>query len=512
MKRVSPLDAAWLLLESRDTPMHVGALFEFTKPPGAGADFLSETLEQMRKERSVPAPWNLKLVDGPLVGPRLPLMREEKDVDLDYHVRHSALPHPGGQRELGILVSRLHSNQLDLHKPLWEMHLVEGLERNRFAIYMKMHHSLIDGISGIRMILRTLSPDPEQRGMGAFWTVGAGKRPRRDQGARARGPLDALFGVALEGAGATIALGKAGVELGRASLDDSALSAPYQAPSSALGGQLEGQRRFATQQYDLDLIKNLARAANCTLNDMVLYLSSAALRRYLGEHGTIPDRSLTAGVPVNLREADDESAGTAIGMLVVELGTNIADPHERIAAIKASTAEAKRHQSELPPAARTSYTLLMNGPYIAGLIAGLGGHAPVPFSVGISNVPGPTETLYFNGAKLDALFPLSLLTHGNALNITCLSSAGKLNFGFTGARDTLPHLQRLALYMGDSLDEITKTLLPKRKRTRRAKRSASSNGAGKSRTARKPAGAPKPKPKRKGKGSGAGARASKSSE
>jgi WS/DGAT/MGAT family acyltransferase len=201
---------------------------------------------------------------------------------------------------------------------------------------------------------------------------------------------------------------------------------------------------------------------------MVLYLSSAALRRYLGEHGTIPARSLTAGIPVNLRDPDDESTGNAIGMLVAELGTNIADPHERIAAIQASTAEAKRHQSELPPAARTSYTLLMNGPYIAGLMAGLGGNAPVPFNVGISNVPGPTETLYFNGAKLDALFPLSLLLHGNALNITCLSSAGKLNFGFTGARDSLPHLQRLALYMGDSLDEITKVLLPKRKRRRKA--------------------------------------------
>ena len=483
MKRLSPLDTAWLLLESRDTPMHVGALFEFTKPPDAGPEFLAETLAGMRKERAVPAPWNLKLVEGPLLGPRLPLMREEKDVDLDYHVRHSALPHPGGQRELGILVSRLHSNQLDLHKPLWEMHMIEGLEGNRFAIYMKMHHSLIDGVSGIRMILRTLSPDPDQRGMGAFWTVGSRDRPKRTEERPASSPIDALLGTAIEGAGAAIALGKAGVELGRASLDDGALSAPYRSPGSALGGHLGGQRRFATQQYDLELVKDLAHAADCTLNDMVLYLSSAALRRYLGEHGTIPERSLTAGIPVNLRDSDDQSAGNAIGMMVAELGTNIADPIERIAAIKASTAEAKRHQRELPGAARTPYTLLLNGPYIAGLMAGLGGNAPVPFSVGISNVPGPAETLYFNGAKLDALFPLSLLLHGNALNITCLSSAGKLNFGFTGARDTLPHLQRLALYMGDSLEAITKTLLPKRK-TRSAKAksrapSRSSNGAGK---------------------------------
>ena len=211
------------------------------------------------------------------------------------------------------------------------------------------------------------------------------------------------------------------------------------------------------------------------------------MRRYLGEHGTIPERPLTAGIPVNLREADDQSTGTAVGMLVADLGTNIADPLERIATIKASTAEAKRHQSELPAAARAPYTLLLNGPYIAGLIAGLGGSAPAPFSLAISNVPGPTETLYFNGAKLDALFPLSLLTHGNALNITCLSYAGTLNFGFTGARDTLPHLQRLALYMGDSLDDLTETLLPKRKRRPRAKAGSSKRGKGTSAKGRKAA-------------------------
>ena len=174
----------------------------------------------------------------------------------------------------------------------------------------------------------------------------------------------------------------------------------------------------------------------------------------------MPDRPLTAGIPVNLREADDESTGTAVGMMVAELGTNIADPRERLEAIKHSTAAAKQHLREIPPAGRAPYTLLVNGPYIAGLIAGLGGRAPVPFSVGISNVPGPPEPLYFNGSRLDALFPLSLLLHGNALNITCVSYAGTLNFGFTGARDTLPHLQRLAIYMGEAVEEISKILLP----------------------------------------------------
>src|SRR5919106_1113985 len=175
IRRLSPLDVAWLALESRDTPMHVGGLFEFTLPPDASPGFLHEAFEEMRQERRVPPPWNLKLVEAPVAG-SLPLLQEVRDVDIDYHFRHSALPAPSGQRELGILVSRLHSNQLDLHRPLWEMHLIEGLEGDRFAVYIKMHHSLIDGISGMRLMLRTLSTDPDERGIPPFWAVGAGRR------------------------------------------------------------------------------------------------------------------------------------------------------------------------------------------------------------------------------------------------------------------------------------------------------------------------------------------------
>jgi diacylglycerol O-acyltransferase / wax synthase len=458
---ISPLDATWLLLESRDTPMHVGGLFEFTPPADAPPDFLKEELERLRASKAIPPPWNLELVHGPLVDSRLPLMRENHDVDLDYHVRHSALPYPGGQRELGILVSRLHSHQLDLHRPLWEVHLIEGLEGDRFAIYLKMHHSLIDGVSGMRLILRALSTNPEDRGTPAFWTVGAGSRAQSpDQAGNGSGLIGAALGTARDAAAALTGIGRAAVDLGRAAIDSRPLQAPYRAPDSALQKHITGQRRFATQQYELDLIKSLAKAAGCTLNDIVLYLSGTALRRYLAEHDRVPERPLTAGIPVNLREADDQSTGTAVGMMVAELGTNIADPRDRLEAIKQSTAAAKQHLREVPPAGRSPYTLLINGPYIAGLIAGLGSRAPVPFNIGISNVPGPPMPLYFNGSRLDALFPLSLLLHGNALNITCVSYAGTLNFGFTGARDTLPHLQRLAIYMGEAVEEISKILLP----------------------------------------------------
>ena len=192
-----------------------------------------------------------------------------------------------------------------------------------------------------------------------------------------------------------------------------------------LGERITGQRRFATQQYEFERVKAIARAADCTLNDIVLYLSGTALRHYLAEHARLPDRPLTAGIPVNLREADDESMGTSIAFLIAELGTNVADPRERLRTVARSTAEAKRHLSRLPSEARTSYTLLLNAPYIAGLVLGLGGRAPVPFSLGISNVPGPAAPLYMSSSRLDSLFPLSLLTQGNALNITCVSYAGR---------------------------------------------------------------------------------------
>ena len=483
MRQVPPLDAVWLELESRDTPMHVGGLLEFTLPKDAPPDYLKQIFERMRSVRTIPPPWNLRLVEPPLIGPRLPLMREIHDVDLDYHIRHSALPHPGGQRELGILVSRLHSHQLDLHRPLWEVHLIEGLEGNRFAMYTKTHHSLIDGVSGMRLIMRALSTDPDAPRHGSLLGGRRGCAPARRADANgSSGVLGGSLGALREGAASLGGLVRAAFDLARAAVDNSPLQAPYRAPESALGGPLGGPAPLRHPAVRAQApAGRWPRKAECTLNEIVLYLCGSALRSYLAEHARVPERPLTAGIPVNLREADDQSMGTVVGMIVAELGTNIADPLERLQAIKRSSAEAKRHLRTLPPAARTSYTLLINGPYIAGLIFGLGSHAPIPFNLGISNVPGPPEPLYFNGSRLEALFPLSLLLQGNALNITCVSYAGTLNFGFTGARDTLPHLQHLAIFMGEAFEELDRILL----------------GGGKAKAAKRPAPAKAP-PRRVG--------------
>jgi WS/DGAT/MGAT family acyltransferase len=277
--------------------------------------------------------------------------------------------------------------------------------------------------------------------------------------------LRGLLGALRTGADDVVGLTRSALELAGAVVSDSPLQAPFTAPGSALSGPIEGQRRFATQQYSLELLKSFARAAECTLNDIVLYLCGTALRRYLSEHARLPRRSLSAGIPVNLRDADDNRSGTAIGMTIADLGTNVGDPLARLQAVKRSTAAAKRQLRTLPRSALGTQAVIINGPYILALLAGLGGHTPVPFSVAISNVAGPAEPLYFNGSRLDAIFPVSLLTHGNALNITCVSYAGTLNFGLVGARDSLPHLQRLAIYLGEAVEELSDLLLPERATT-----------------------------------------------
>lgn len=460
---LSPLDASWLYVESHETPMHVAALMYFSLPEDAGDDYLQNLIADLKQTTEFYPPWNLKLRS-----PRLKTIAhawvEDNDLDIDYHLRHSALPKPGGERELGILVSRLHSHPLDFRRPPWECHIIEGLGGNRFAMYIKMHHSLIDGVSGVRMLQRTLSNSADDLDTPAFWAV----KPVRSSSSVVASTANAVNGAmdALKGQVNSVPkLFKAIAEVVRAGRDSSdPMTVPFEAPKSVLNGRITGQRRFATQQYSVDHLKTLAKAADCTLNDVVLWLCSAALRRFLKEANQLPDKSLTAGIPVSVRPADDQGTGNAISFIMATLGTDIADPLKRLAAIKEATNRSKEHLQSLPASAITNYTMLIMAPYILSLLTGLAGRTRPVFNVTISNVPGPREPMYFRGCKMDATYPVSLATHGQALNITCQSYADTLNFGFTGCRDTLPSMQRMAVYMGEALEELDKLLLKQSRR------------------------------------------------
>ena len=201
-----------------------------------------------------------------------------------------------------------------------------------------------------------------------------------------------------------------------------------------------------------------ARAADVTLNDVFLGLSATALRRYLEEIGALPDKPLTAGVPVSVRPADDENAGNAISFIIANLNTTVEDPLERLQMIRRSTQVAKDQLQTLPKAGIDSYTMIFMAPFILQLLAGLGGRVRPMFNITISNVPGPKTPLYFNGARMEQIYPVSLLSHGQALNITSVSYAGQFNIGITGCRDALPSMQRLAVYMGEALEELERVL------------------------------------------------------
>lgn len=430
--------------------MHVGALMEFTAPADAGPDYLRQWQDRLRDPAPVAAPFNLMPELGARGWKRLPVLREAESIDLSHHVRLWGLPSPGGQRELGDLVSRLHSQQLDFSRPLWELHVIDGLEENRFALYLKIHHSLTDGVSAMRHLVRTLSGDPHARDTPLLWTV---PRPVV-HGRQHRRPLS---GIIADGSRALAGLARAGADLVSGQIDGQSVRAPYGVPDSPLGAHINGHRRFATQSYRLDDFRRVSKAADCSINDLVLYLCGTALRGYLTGLGKLPAESLTAGIPVSLRQPGDERPGTSIGILVAELGTDVADPIERLHLVRASASAAKQHLRTIPEESLPFQTALVSAPYIAGLLGGLGHHAPVPFSVGISNVPGQKAPLYFNGARLDGLYPVSLLTQGNALNITCVSHDSRIDFGFVGARDALPHLQRLAVAMGEAFKAIAET-------------------------------------------------------
>jgi WS/DGAT/MGAT family acyltransferase len=435
--------------------MHVAALQIFVLPRNAPRDFVQRIVRRMRTPRAIARPFNLKLADSPLS--RLaPAMGEDPDIDLDYHVRHSALPAPGGERELGELVSRLHGQPLDRSRPLWTCHVIEGLAGNRFALYTKIHHALADGVRGVQITAGSLGTRPAKDN----WTVpwAAPRRKSRSRVGKDRGRSEErVSNIRLLEWPGLIPRAMAPL-LGRVTRA-TPIRMPFEAPRSVLNVRVSGARRVATQRLDLRKIRRIARKSGGSVNDVFLAVCSSALRRHLDSIGKLPESSLVAGVPVSLRaESSDANAGNAIGFLWASLGTDLGDPVARLRSIQASMRASKDHLRSLPSAVRSSYTMMTMSPVIVVLLSGLGTRVKPPMNVIISNVPGPADTLYLDRARMEAIYPVSIPFQGLALNITCVSYAGYLDVGFTGSRDSLPHLQRLAVYAGDALTELDRAL------------------------------------------------------
>lgn len=459
MDLVKPIDAAWVIAESSSRHMHVGCLQIFSFPKSAKSDYVSLMVSAMRRPCKLEHPYSLKLKPWMLEAV-LPAWCHDERVDLGYHVQHVTLPKPLDDQGLAELIADLHSRPLDMRRPLWECHVIEGLSSNRFGLFMKIHHSLMDGVSGMRLLQAGLSTDSRRRHMPSPWARHAIPHDSTTQTSAAyehpHGGLKHAFELAFSQFRTAPGLYRAFAAFVSSARRKSnhALSAPYLAPRTLFNGRTSEQRRFASLQLQLKRIHDVAHFAGVTVNDVFLSVCGGALRRYLEEEHALPKEPLIAGCPVSVRPEGDTSAGTAVTFMLASLGTNESDPLLRLQQVHRSTAAAKDHLHRLRREALTEYTLLLMTPYALELLLGLGGRGHPVFNVVISNVPGPQRPLYFNGARLEAMFPMSVLTHGQSLNITVLSYFGQLHVGFTACGQAVPQVQRLAQFVHETFEQL----------------------------------------------------------
>lgn len=451
MELISPTDSLFLLAESREHPMHVGGLQLFEPPTDAEPDFIRGLYQSMLANDDV-QPTFLKRPAELFGGIANVAWSFDRDIDLEYHLRRSALPSPGRVRELLELISRLHGVLLDRHRPLWETHLIEGLNDGRFAVYTKVHHALVDGVSAMKLFRRALSPDPFDHEVRVPWTI----RPRRRN--KELIPSSRLAELAAM-VGSVAALGPSMLTVARAALLEQQLTLPFGAPKTMFNVPIGGARRCAAQSWPIKRFLAIKEPAGVTLNDVVLAMCSGALRAYLTEQDALPDRPLIAMVPVNLRTANDTSTGgNMVGTILCNLATDVADPAERLETIHTSMRGNKEVFSQLPRLQQLALSAFNVAPMALTLVPALGSAAPPPFNIVISNVPGAREPLYWNGARLSGNYPMSIATEGQALNITLTNNADNLDFGLVGCRRSVPHLQRLLGHLEDALTDLEKTV------------------------------------------------------
>ncbi len=462
---VSPIDptgTAFLLAENRSMPMHVGGLQLFEKPEGAGRNYGREMYESMRDVEEI-APLFLKRPHRSLSTGGQLVWVEDEQFDIEHHVRHSALPKPGRIRELLDLSSRLHSTRLAWERPLWEAHVIEGLRDGRVALYTKVHHALVDGISAMRLVQSTLSPDIEKREMPPPWDA----RTRRDRTPRKESDSTSLteiptqvmrsaLGIASEAAGMPGALVKTLTK----GVRNETSSVSLYAPRTIFNQKITGSRRFAAQDWEIERLRRIGKATGTTINDVVLAMCSGAVRTYLDELDALPEAPLVAMVPIGLKAKESHIAstdgGNAVGAVMCRLGTDLEDPADRLDAIHASMVDGKEALSGMTSTQIMAMSALGQAPAIIAPMLRMSGIVRPPYNLIISNVPGPRATQYWNGAKLVGHYPLSIPINGMALNITCISYDGRLGFGLIGCRRTVPHLQRLLVHLDDEVEALEK--------------------------------------------------------
>jgi WS/DGAT/MGAT family acyltransferase len=454
MNHLSTVDAAFLHLETPETPMHVASLSLFELPKGYKGDYYEDVKALIAKRMHLASIFRRKLAQMPFELAD-PVWIEADDVDLDYHVRSITLRKPGTMEQLESYVARLHASLLDRSRPLWEAYVIEGLENGQVAYYWKAHHSGIDGKAGVELAKVFYDTSAEMREV---------PPPRRT-----RGPAPYQLGVtellraAVSNATAQYAkLGKMLPKAAEALRTVGEVMATRQskqgdrslnlglAPKSIFNVAITNQRSYATLVTSLTDLKEIGRRAGGTVNTVVMAMCASALRKFMIERNLLPEKSMIALVPVSLRSADDNSMNNQVSAIRVDLATDIADPGQRFRAIHASSEDAKSVVSALKPVLGADVPL-SGSPWIISSLASLYGRSglaerlPPSGNVLISNVPGLPMELYMAGARMLSYYPVSIPYHGQALNITVQSYAGKMYWALTACRRALPQAEAYEL-------------------------------------------------------------------
>jgi len=468
MHQLSGLDASFLYLETPEMPMHVGALHLFELPPGYKGKFVTALRKHIASRLPVAPVLRRKLWWMPLNLANPAWVDAEPDMKV--HIVEIRLPKGSGLAELEAEVSRLHPVLLDRRRPLWKMHVFDGLAPGpgggkRVALYTQLHHAAVDGQAAVALANAILDVTPEPRAI----EVKPSKRPRTfrlEMAEMLRGvlgnqaqkvaeivrKLPSTVGTLKDAAGSAMATSSLlGGKGGPSNLT--------LAPRTPLNASVTAGRAFASVTLPLPELKELGRAHEATINDMVLMVCSTALRRYFGARRTLPRKSLVAAVPISLREKGDTTSDNQASMSLISLGTNIADPKKRLAHVKAATAAMKSTMGSLKSILPTDFPSL-GMPWLIEAATALYGKAkvadriPQVANVVISNVPGPPLPLYMAGARMLTNYPTSIIVHGMALNITVQSYNTSLDFGLMADAAAMPDVRELAQAITVAFDDL----------------------------------------------------------
>ena len=450
MKHLSALDALFLHLETPDTPMHVGSLMLLEWPKG-GMDAYDAIRRHIAGRLHLAPVFSRKLAFMPMDLAN-PVWIDEPHVDLDHHIRRLKLAAPANEARLDAAVAKLHEGVLDRTRPLWQFTVIEGLESGEIGFYAKIHHAALDGQGGIAVAQALLDAVPNTK---AVPQVAAGKRRLAPTAARMIGAAlrnsVAQYGRLVKAIPEAVrAAGRAGaVTLTSVGLKKRGFAL---GPRTGLNAAIGPQRLFATARIPLAETKAIARRFDVKLNDVVLAVCAGALRRQFARDKAVLAKAMIAAVPASLRAPGDTSQANYVTMMLVGLGTQIADPVKRLAAIRESSARAKMLTGSMKTAIPTDMPSL-GIPWLMAAItplyrsAAAANRIPVIANVIISNVPGPQMPLFLAGAQVKSYYPVSAVAHGLALNITIVSYDGSLDFGLVAAKKAMPGLRAFARHL-----------------------------------------------------------------